>query len=58
MGLAMLLKKASLVGAFFMAAIWQLPALALYRKRGFVNGAAFGDYVLTDFNQCLHLALD
>lgn len=34
------------------------PALALYRKRGFVNGAAFGDYVLTDFNQCLHLALD
>ncbi|TAD73131.1 MAG: GNAT family N-acetyltransferase [Sphingomonadales bacterium] len=34
------------------------PALRLYRKRGFVNGAAFGDYVLTDFNQCLHLALD
>jgi putative acetyltransferase len=34
------------------------PALALYRKRGFVNGAAFGDYVLTDFNQCLHLTLD
>lgn len=29
MGLAMLLKKASLVGAFFMAAIWQVPALAL-----------------------------
>ncbi|MBV6289152.1 thermonuclease family protein [Pseudomonas aegrilactucae] len=29
MGFAMLLKKASLVGAFFMAAIWQLPALAL-----------------------------
>ncbi len=34
------------------------PALALYRKRGFVNGPAFADYVLTDFNQCLHLALD
>jgi len=34
------------------------PALALYRKRGFVNGEAFGDYRLTDFNQCLHLALD
>jgi putative acetyltransferase len=33
------------------------PALALYRKRGFVNGPAFADYVLTDFNQCLHLAL-
>lgn len=28
MGLAMLLKKASLVGAFFMGVIWQLPALA------------------------------
>jgi putative acetyltransferase len=34
------------------------PALALYRRRGFVNGEAFADYVLTDFNQCLHLALD
>ena len=34
------------------------PALALYRGRGFVNGAAFADYTLTDFNQCLHLALD
>jgi putative acetyltransferase len=33
------------------------PALALYRRRGFVNGEAFADYVLTDFNQCLHLAL-
>ena len=33
------------------------PALALYRNRGFVNGPAFADYVLTDFNQCLHLAL-
>lgn len=34
------------------------PALALYRKRGFVNGEAFADYELTAFNQCLHLALD
>lgn len=34
------------------------PALALYRRRGFVNGTAFADYILTDFNQCLHLALD
>jgi putative acetyltransferase len=33
------------------------PALALYRQRGFVNGEAFGDYTLTDFNQCLHLGL-
>lgn len=33
-------------------------ALALYRKRGFVNGPAFADYTLTDFNQCLHLALE
>ncbi len=33
------------------------PALALYRQRGFTNGAAFGDYTLTDFNQCLHLPL-
>lgn len=33
------------------------PALALYRRRGFVNGAAFADYTLTDFNQCLHLSL-
>jgi putative acetyltransferase len=34
------------------------PALALYRRRGFINGEAFADYVLTDFNQCLHLRLD
>ncbi len=34
------------------------PALALYRRRGFVNGPAFADYTLTDFNQCLHLTLD
>jgi putative acetyltransferase len=31
------------------------PALALYRKRGFVDGAAFSDYVRSDFNQFLHL---
>jgi len=34
------------------------PALALYRRRGFANGEAFGDYTLTPFNQCLHLPLD
>lgn len=34
------------------------PALSLYRQRGFTNGTAFGDYRLTDFNQCLHLKLD
>lgn len=33
------------------------PALNLYRQRGFTNGEAFGDYRLTDFNQCLHLQL-
>lgn len=33
------------------------PALALYRRRGFVDGEAFGDYVRSDFNQFLHLAL-
>lgn len=33
------------------------PALALYRRRGFTNGAAFGDYVATAFNQFLHLDL-
>ena len=32
-------------------------ALSLYRKRGFVNGEAFADYTLTEFNQCLHLEL-
>jgi len=30
------------------------PALALYRKHGFANGGAFGDYVASDFNQFLH----
>jgi putative acetyltransferase len=33
------------------------PALALYRKRGFVDGEAFADYVRSHFNQFLHLAL-
>ena len=33
------------------------PALALYRKRGFVNGAAFSDYQPSAFNQFLHLSL-
>ena len=33
-------------------------ALALYRRRGFSNGAAFGGYEQSDFNQFLHLDLD
>jgi putative acetyltransferase len=33
------------------------PALALYRKRGFVDGEAFGGYQRSDFNQFLHLTL-
>lgn len=33
------------------------PALALYRRRGFVSGAAFGDYAPSTFNQFLHLDL-
>lgn len=33
------------------------PALALYRKRGFVNGEAFADYAASAFNQFLHLDL-
>ena len=33
------------------------PALALYRKYGFMPGEAFGDYVATEFNQFLHLAM-
>jgi len=32
-------------------------ALALYRKRGFVAGEPFGDYVQSAFNQFLHLTL-
>jgi putative acetyltransferase len=33
------------------------PALALYRRRGFKNGPAFGGYEASDFNQFLHLDL-
>jgi putative acetyltransferase len=33
------------------------PALRLYRKRGFKNGAAFGGYSSSEFNQFLHLTL-
>jgi putative acetyltransferase len=33
------------------------PALALYRKRGFVDGEAFADYRPSPFNQFLHLDL-
>ncbi len=33
------------------------PALALYRRRGFVTGPAFADYEASDFSQFLHLAL-
>jgi putative acetyltransferase len=34
------------------------PALALYRRRGFVDGEPFADYVRSAFNQFLHLRLD
>ena len=34
------------------------PALALYRKRGFVDGEAFGGYGRSAFNQFLHLLLE
>lgn len=33
------------------------PALALYRRRGFVDGRAFDEYEASPFNQFLHLAL-
>ena len=33
------------------------PALALYRKRGFVQGGAFADYEASNFNQFFHLVL-
>ena len=33
------------------------PALAMYRRRGFADGAPFSDYVPNDFSQFLHLAL-
>ena len=32
-------------------------ALALYRKRGFKSGGAFGDYEASAFNQFMHLDL-
>ena len=33
------------------------PALAFYRKFGFVRGVPFADYVASEFNQFLHLEL-
>ena len=33
------------------------PALAFYRRRGFVDGEAFGDYERSAFNQFLHLEI-
>ncbi len=33
------------------------PALALYRRRGFINGEPFSDYRQSAFNQFLHLPL-
>ena len=33
------------------------PALALYRRFGFMEGEAFSDYTKSDFNQFLHLTL-
>jgi putative acetyltransferase len=33
------------------------PALALYRKRGFVDGGAFADYAPGSFSQFLHMDL-
>lgn len=33
------------------------PALAMYRRRGFVQGGAFGDYEASDFNQFFHMDL-
>jgi putative acetyltransferase len=33
------------------------PALALYRRRGFVDGEPFADYERSEFNQFLHLSL-
>ncbi len=33
------------------------PARALYRRRGFVDGETFADYVRSAFNQFLHLDL-
>ncbi|MGD0144935.1 MAG: GNAT family N-acetyltransferase [Rhizomicrobium sp.] len=33
------------------------PALALYRRRGFVDGEVFAEYERSAFNQFLHLSL-
>ncbi len=33
------------------------PALAMYRKRGFIDGAPFADYTANPFSQFLHLTL-
>lgn len=33
------------------------PALALYRRRGFLEGEVFADYKRSSFNQFLHLTL-
>lgn len=33
------------------------PALALYRRHGFVSGDAFGEYTKSPFNQFMHLEL-
>jgi putative acetyltransferase len=33
------------------------PALALYRRRGFVDGEIFGGYAHSPFNRFMHLAL-
>ena len=33
------------------------PAIELYRKYGFLNGAAFGTYKQSEFNQFMHLDL-
>jgi len=33
------------------------PALALYRKRGFIEGEPFGDYESSTFNRMFHLTL-
>lgn len=33
------------------------PALELYRRRGFLSGGAFSDYVASEFNQFMHLDL-
>lgn len=33
------------------------PAITLYRRYGFIAGAAFGDYEKSDFNQFFHLEI-